>query len=264
MSVEDLARLEAQEMKEAEARMQDEETTESTEEAETPEGKLLTEEEVAKRIEAARKQEKDKLYSKIEDLSQTVTELSAKAKAEQEAKEAAEQAAAEELEKERLASLSAEDKLAEKMKHIEEQLAVEAAERERLEQQLAEERELAELEAYRQELLQQAGEDIIPDLVRGNSRTEVENSVAYAKARYQELFQATKAKAEGVVTQNMPGPTNPDPAALDEADLQKSIADLNIDPKRYARDPNYRSEMDEKREAVLDQVGQLYKQSVQG
>ena len=266
MSDEDLAKLEAEEAKQVQERSDTQQsTTESAvEERVVSQGTVLTEEDVVRRIEEARKQEKDKLYTKIEDLSHTVSELNAKAQAEAEAKLKAEAAVTEESEKARLQQLSTEEKLAEKMKSIEEQLAEEGSERRRLEQELSTERELQALEVYRQELLQQAGNDIIPDLVRGNSREEVENSVAFAKSRYQELFQATKAKAEGAVTQNMPGPTNPDPAALDEADLQKSVANLNIDEKRYMRDLNYRSEMDEKRGALLDQIGDLYKKSVQG
>ena len=255
--------------------MSDEETNETAEETETQEeveqqeegsaatrGKTLTEAEVQELIEKVRKQEKDKLYGKIEELSGTVSELNAKAKAEQEVKEKVDAEAKAKADAKRKAELSTEERLAEQMKTFEEQLAKEATERMRLQEELAEERQRQEVETYRQELLKQAGDEIIPDLVRGETRQDIEHSIAFAKTRYQELFQATKSKAEGKVTQNMPRTTNPDPAALDEAELEKSLANLDIDPRRYQRDLNYRSDMDKKRTALLEQIGGMYQKSV--
>lgn len=229
----------------------------------TPKG--LTEDEVNKRIEAARKQEKDKLYGQIESLRTTVESLANAAKAEQDAKEKAEAEAKAKADQDRQAKLSDTERIAENMRRIEEQLAKEAAERQRLEQELRDEREAAELERYRQQVL--SGEtDIIPELVQGKSQTDIDRSVARAKARFQELFQASTKKAEGPnrVTSNMPGPTDPNPAALDEAELANSIQNFKIDPDRYMRDRKYRAEMDAKREQVLGNVGNAYQRTMRG
>lgn len=240
-----------------------EDTTPKDETKNEPQTKQLTEEEVNKRIEAARKQEKDKLYGTIEALKETVESLAASAKKDQEAKEKAEADAKAKAEAEKQAKMSNEERLAEQMRRFEEQLAKEAAERARLESELRVEREGAELERYRQEVLRGESE-IIPELVQGKSQADIDRSVARAKARYQELFQASKKKAEGPnsdVTSNMPGPTNPNPAALEEADLQKSIANFEIDPQRYHRDPKYKSEMDAKRKEILNNIGGAYQRA---
>lgn len=238
---------------------------EETNEEEASE-KKLTQEEVNKLIENARKQEKDKLYGKIEELSGQVTQLTAAQKAENEAKEKAEAEAKAKAETERTAKLSAEDRLAENMKRIEEQLAQESVERARLEQELRDERDARELEEYRQQVL--SGEqEIIPDLVSGKSKADIDRSVARAKTRYQELFQVSREKVEGQsrkqeVGNQLPGPTDPNSPAIDEQELQKSVANFEIDPERYMKDRAYKREMDAKRNQMLDNVGAAYRRSV--
>lgn len=226
--------------------------------------KGLSEEEVLKRIEAARKEEKDKLYSRIESLESTLKDLRDVAKAEREEKDEIRKKAEEEAEVERIAKLSEEEKTQEKLKRFEEELAAERKQREDLAKKLEEEAERRELEAYKAQLLAEAGDEIIPELVQGNNAKDLHESVAYAKERFQQLFQASKQKAEGNVNRRMPGPTNPDPSALEEAELQESLAELAIDPNRYHRDMAYRSEIDQKREAILAKVGSAYTKSIRG
>lgn len=222
----------------------------------------LTEEEVNKRIEAARKQEKDKLYGEIGSLRDMVKELRDSAKAEKEAKEQAQQEAQAQAEAERKAKLSTEERMAEQLRTIEEKLIREASERQRLEDELDDERAQRQLDEYRQSLIKIAGDDIIPDLVQGKSKEDMDRSVAFAKSRYQELFSASKAKSEGNVAKNMPGSSNPDPDAMDEAELQGSIANFEIDMDRYSRDRVYRTEMDAKRREVTERVSSAYRRSV--
>lgn len=222
----------------------------------------LTEEEVNKRIEAVRKQEKDKLYGEISSLREMVKELRDSAKAEQEAKEKIAQEAEAQADAERKAKLSSEERMIEQLRTFEERLAREASERQRLEDELDEERSQRELDTYRQSLIKIAGDDIIPDLVQGKSKEDIDRSVAFAKSRYQELFSASKAKSEGNVAKNMPGSSNPDPDAMDEAELQGSIANFEIDMDRYGRDRQYKTEMDTKRREVTERVSSAYRRSV--
>lgn len=59
----------------------------------------------------------------------------------------------------------------------------------------------------------------------------------------------------------MPGPANPDTAAQEEQELLNSIDNIEIDPKRYARDKDYRAEMDVKRASVMARLERLYAQA---
>lgn len=222
----------------------------------------LSEAEVNKRIEAARKQEKDKLYSEITSLKEMVKALTDKANAEDAAKKQVDEEAKRKLDEERRAKLSSEDRFAEQLKNLEERLAREAGERQRLSDELTRKEEDATLDRYREKAVREAGEDVIPELIQGKSTDEIDRSLAYAKQRFQELFDASKAKAEGNVRRNMPGPSNPDPDPMEEAELQSSISKLDIDLKRYRSDKAYRAEMDQRRDQALDRVSSAYKRSV--
>lgn len=245
------------------------ETQKPVEESTTPE-KTYTEAELIARIEAVRKQEKDKLYDKVELALKKADSAEKKLQAEEEARLAIEAEAKAKAEKDRKAKLSAEETIAEKLNSLEEQLEEERQARSILQKKLQEEAEAKELEKYRQELLREAGEEIIPDLVSGSSREEIEKSTARAKDVYQELFKASRSKAEGNVRNNMPQPTDPDPSPTDEAELQRSLAGLQIDTDRYfgnrskgiSRDQAYINEVNAKRAEITEKIGANYRSSL--
>lgn len=220
----------------------------------------VAEEEVNKKIEAARKQEKDKLYKEITDLKSSVESLTELAQAERQAKEDAENKADGIAEKERQKSLSTEEKLAEKLNTLEERLVKEGEERQILKQELQKAELTRELESYRTLVLNEAGDEIIPELVTGNSKEDIDRNVAVAKAKYEQLFQAAFNKAKGErqasVTGNMPGPTNPDPDAMDEEDLARTMA--TTDPAKRAKNEVSEDYL-KQRDTLLDQVARAYK-----
>lgn len=226
----------------------------------------LSEEDVNKRIEAARKQEKDKLYGEIQSLKTLVKQLTDKASAEEAAKKAAADEAARVAEEQRQAKLTADERLREQMTAFEHRMAEETKRREELEQALQRKEREAELAELRAKAVREAGDDVIPELIRGNSPEEIHQSIAYAKSRYQELFAASTARAEGTrannVRSNMPGVTGGNSEELDAAELQASIANINIDMKRYAKDQTYKAEMDQKRDAALERVSMAYRNSM--
>lgn len=143
----------------------------------TPPSKFYTEDDLAK----VRSQEKDKLYPQIDALKEELAELKrekeerAAAKAALEAEEAAKVRAQEEDE------LSAKDLLRKKEEEWQAQLAAERSEREKAFALWEREKQFADLQAYKTQRLDEARENIIPelvDLIAGNTREEVEASIA--------------------------------------------------------------------------------------
>lgn len=202
--------------------------TEETETEEKEEPRALSQEDINKLIEAARKQEKDKLYGTIDELKTQIRGLSDSQKQEKDEKDKLAKEAREAEDKEKMAKLSAEDRMAEQLKRFEERLAKEAKHRETLEEQLQEEREVAALERYKSELLTEAGDEVIRELVQGKTKEELKDSVAVARAKYQQIFQAAFDQAKGEpgrtvqpnITSQMPKPADPDPDPLDEEDMR--------------------------------------------
>lgn len=221
----------------------------------------LTEEQVQELLNKARSQEKDKLYPQIEELGTTVKNLQAAIKAEQEEKQRLEAEAKAKAESERKAKLTSEEALAEGLKKIEEQLASERQARAALEQKIEQDRRREALQAYRSRKIATAQGALIPELVRGDSEAEIDTTFEIAKARYTELVEQAKTAKADEVRKQMPGPANPDTAAQEEQELLNSIDNIEIDPKRYARDKDYRAEMDVKRASVMARLERLYAQA---
>lgn len=157
-------------------------------------------------LEKVRKQEKDKLYPKIEKLE---AELKEGAKALQ---DMAAKLAATEKEKEDLTTgkLSSQDVL---KKQMDEQ--AKAMDKLRVDLEVGKKEALmkiqsAELKAFREQKLREAGSDLIPELVSGNTEEEIVASLEKSKAKYQEVYQTALDKEK---TKQPPpagaGKTNP-------------------------------------------------------
>lgn len=157
-------------------------------------------------LEKVRKQEKDKLYPKIEKLE---AELKEGAKALQ---EMAAKLAAAEQEKQDLTNgkVTAQDVL---KKQMDEQ--AKAMDKLRVDLEVGKKEALmkiqsAELKAFREQKLREAGADLIPELVMGNTEEEIVASLEKSKAKYQEVYQTALDKEK---TKQPPpagaGKTNP-------------------------------------------------------
>ena len=151
----------------------------------------------AEDIENARKQEKDKLYGRLEKLQEQV-DVFAKARQEQEEAERQAAAAAEEQRRQQeLEEMSAkeaiksiEDELTAKMNTLsltyEEKLAAVQEELRAKEALLERERQLQELESHKSRLLAANADRIVPDLldlVSGNTPEELEASISTLVAK---------------------------------------------------------------------------------
>lgn len=243
------------------------ETNEGTEseEAKKPEVKTLTQEEINKLIEGARKQEKDKLYGTIEELKTQLTGLSEAQKKDKEEKDRLAQEAAAKAEEERTAKLSVEDRMTEQFRKFEERLAASDQKNQELQQKLNDSEQRVELERYKSELLASAGDEILKELVSGNTKEELANSVENAKAKYQQYFAAAVKTAEGdpgrkikEAGAKMPNPANPDPDPVDEEGLRGLIP--NIDPIQSGSG-KVNEEYLKNRDAILARVGNAYGKS---
>jgi hypothetical protein len=161
---------------------------------------------VAEAIQKARAQEKAKLYPQMEKLQDELASLK-KERDERQAKEAerkAQRAAREaesaaERRKQEESELEVRDLLAKKEQEFQQQLAAERAEREKAFALLEREREFQELNSYRQSRLEAERENIVPeliDLVSGNTKDELEASIADLKSRSAKLLESVAQVAQ--------------------------------------------------------------------
>jgi hypothetical protein len=186
------------------------EVVESTEtvntDAFTEETLLPNTDKVAEAIQKARAQEKAKLYPQVEKLQEELALLRKEREERQalEAERAAKRQAREaEREAERKAKAEEEMSFKKLLKTKEEEwaskLEAERLEREKAFALLEREREFQELSAYRQQRLEQERENIIPeliDLISGNSRDEIEQSIAGLKERSAKIFDSVAQVAQ--------------------------------------------------------------------
>jgi len=157
-------------------------------------------------IAKARAQEKAKLYPQVEKLQEELASLRNE-KQERDAKDAerkAQRAAREaqavaERKKQEEAELEVRDLLAVKEQEWAEKLNSERQEREKAFALLEREREFQELSAYRQQRMETERDNIIPelvDLISGNSKDEIEQSILGLKERSAKIFDSVAQVAQ--------------------------------------------------------------------
>ena len=162
-------------------------------------------------IAKAREQEKAKLYPQMEKMKEELASLK-KAKeelavkeAEREAKRAAKEAerAAKAREKEEK-ELSFKELLSKKEQEFQAQLESERLEREKAFALLEKERQFQEIESYRYARLEQERDSIVPeliDLINGNSKEEIEQSIAVLKEKSVSILQSAQAAMQAAKQQ---------------------------------------------------------------
>lgn len=160
----------------------------------------------AEDIEAARQQEKDKLYERLEQerqareaLEQRMSAFDTDLQSREQQRIEAERAAAQAAEEKRLAELSFGEKLQETEQRFGSQLQTLQEQLQQRDAILERERQFNELMAYRAQLLQQHGNDIIPelqDLVAGNTREELDAAVSAMVQRSSSILQQVATAAQ--------------------------------------------------------------------
>lgn len=238
--------LEAQkEALEEEARLAEEEAAAKAEEEakakSEEEGNSLSEEDIQRIVEKARQQEKDKLYPQITELKSTINTLQEHFRAEQEEKEEIKKKAEADAEAERVAKLSDQERSNEILSRLEEQLKSEREERTRFKAELDARDNAQRLETYRSSAIANAGDELITELVVGNSEAEIDAAVEKAKQKYAEIVGTAKERRAQEVRDRMSS-TSPNSEALEEEEL-KNQGLTNIDEDRYLADKEYRKDI---------------------
>lgn len=211
------------------------------------EPKVFTEED----IEAARREEKEKLYArlgKVDDLEAQLSDLQkerderrkAEAKLQREAEAAQKKAAEEEM--------SAKQLIESKEKEWQARLEAEAEERRKLEVIMEKERQFASLQTYMAQRMTTEAEYIIPelrDLVAGNTEAEIDNSIEIAKAKSASIMQQINGHQQQVQAgARMVGITQP---PVGPPDMASSTQTLTVDDLRALSAEDYATH----REALL-------------
>ncbi|MCC3766060.1 hypothetical protein [Streptomyces sp. UNOC14_S4] len=165
-------------------------------------------------LERARKQEKDKLYSRMSAQEKMLTQLQeelatqrAAREAEQKAKDEAAQKAAEEAEAKRKAELSAKALVEEQRHEFEARLAAMEEQRQKEQELYAKERAWQELQQYKTEAIAAAQNDIAPellDLIAGDDKPTVDASIEAMKAKSAQIA-ASVQQAQVQARANMRG-----------------------------------------------------------
>lgn len=202
--------------------------------------KGLSPEEVQQRIQAARKEEKDKLYPQLEEVKNALKDVQQTLREEREEKERIKQQSEEEAERRRQAKLSDTEKTAEILRNIEEQLREERKAREASEARWETVERQRQLDTYKARALQAAGDEILVELVYGNNEAEIDASIERAKARYKEIADRLKAERSVSVRRGLTS-SNPDTAALEEQELSEQLT--AVDQDKYLKDPVYRDKI---------------------
>jgi chromosome segregation ATPase len=188
----------------------------------------------------ARQQEKDKVYSTIEQLK---TELASLKAAEAERQQEMQAKAAAEAEAQRVRADAEKDVhtlLKEREEKWKTQFEAERSEREAAFALLERERTFQELEAYRQRALS-AADDIMPelrDLVRGNSADEIDASITELRDRSNRIMESVQAATQAA--RQTPGARVTAPANLENDPAHRtytpeSLKAMNMDDYRANR-----------------------------
>lgn len=190
-----------------------------------PQGRTFTEEDLAK----ARREEKDKLYDRLESMQRQLAQL----EKEREDREAEEQRAIREAEEEARKKAESEmdvrKLLEQRQQEFQQQLEQERQAREQAFALLEQERRFQELNEYRLNRLADEQDHIIPelaDLVTGNSKEEIEASLASIKERSARILDNAQAAMQNA-RRDMAGPRVTSPAIGGPLDINTEQESLS-------------------------------------
>lgn len=193
---------------------------------------------IAKLIEKARREEKDKLYPEIDRLKKAksdgdsrVTELEAQLEATRQEVEGLRTGKVEEKE-----SINKElRELREHNQKLEEAIKTVASD-------AAEKLQASELKAYKEKAIRESGIKQLHELVQGNTQEEIDTAVKKAKEKEDAIFKKAEEDARAKLADSLPTPISPDgtqgrgPSPSVTPKQQYDIAKLKGDDYRKYRD----------------------------
>lgn len=189
----------------------------------------------------ARKQEKDKLYSRLEEVQSHLATLQKEREERLAAEEALRKQAEAEAEEKRKAELTLKERVAQMEKEMADRFASVEAERERERALLEKERSFLALSEYRQRRLNEEREAILPeliDLISGGSEQEIEQSIAGLRDRSDRILEGARS-ALGSVPMNPGARVTAPPAGPLENNTENRLPTpeeiRNMDINEYQR-----------------------------
>jgi hypothetical protein len=157
---------------------------------------LLQDPAVQAAIEAARREEKDKLYKRLEQQGQALASLQEESNAAKAEREAAEQVERDRIEAERRSRLSAEQMIEEERTRFAAERADFAAQQANMAALFEREQQAMRVESFKARRLAEEQANIAPQFlgyITGNTEEELEASISVAKANTQSIFQEVAA-----------------------------------------------------------------------
>jgi chromosome segregation ATPase len=157
-------------------------------------------------VEAARKQEKDKLYKTLDAKDEQIKTLTGRIEDLEKQLSDKESVDMEEVKELKEALTLMQQQQADLLKALSDQKE-EAA---RKEAEAEEKRRVAELKAYKEAKLREAGDELVIELVKGDTEEEIDQSIEFAKQKYSEIVaKVADARKPADKTSNTPRVTNP-------------------------------------------------------
>ena len=188
--------------------------------------KVYTDDDLAK----VRAQEKDKLYPQIEKYKAELEELKKLREEEVQSKLAEKEARDAEARAKAESEMDVRDLLKQKEQEFNEQLERERQERERLFATLEREKQFADIQSFKTDVLEAERENIIPellDLVGGNTREEITQSIEGLKERSARILESAQAAMQNA-RKEMKGTSVTTPPA--------GPMDINSEQRNYTAD----------------------------
>lgn len=198
-------------------------------------------------IAAARREEKDKLYSELKRLKDQVGTLTAAQKAEQDRLDAEREAAELEARKAAEEEMSVRELLSAKEREWEGRLEEERRERELAIAQLEAERQFAMVTQYRAQRLEEERDTIIPellDMVSGNTPEEIDQSIAGLQDRSSRILSSAQQAAQ-TARRDLSGArvTAPPAGPLDDYSEQQTVTAEDISQMSMGEYAKYRARL---------------------
>lgn len=172
-----------------------------------------TKDEITLAVEAARKQEKDKLYSRLQELDSVKTEMSkrldetnASLKVLLQERDDARKA----LNEKAQAEMTAEERVAARLKALEERESLLQQQLERVATEAASRIRESELKVYRANKIAESGLTLT-ELVNGSNEAEIDAAILRAKEREETIFAKAREQVRGELSKQLPKPM-PSPA----------------------------------------------------
>jgi len=201
----------------------------------------ITRQDLIDAVEKARQQEKDKLYSRLEDLDSSREQLNSKLEESAEMLRVLMQErddAKKQLEEKALEELSAEEKVAQRLKALEEKEASLQSQLEQVATEAAMRVRESELKLYRANRLAEVGLTLT-ELVSGSNEQEIDESIQRAKQREDAIFAKARESVKAEFANNLPKPSSPAPLepAKDSAlvDPRKKFELANLSSQDFNR-----------------------------